>query len=59
MNNYEVVLNFFNAADKPVSASQIAKATGIEKKEVDKIMKQLKKEEKIASPKACYWEIKK
>lgn len=59
MDNYDVVVNFFNAADKPVSAGQIATATGVDRKEVDKIMKQLKKEEKIVSPKACYWEIKK
>ncbi|MCG9966721.1 Rrf2 family transcriptional regulator [Pelotomaculum terephthalicicum JT] len=59
MDNYELIVNFFKAADKPVSAGQIAAATGIEKKEVDKIMKKLKKEEKIASPKNCYWEIKK
>lgn len=59
MDNYELILKFFDEADKPVSASQIAAATGIDKKEVDKVMKKLKKEEKIASPKNCYWEIKK
>lgn len=59
MNNYEVILEFFKNAEKPVSAGQIATATGIDRKEVDKVMKELKKEEKIVSPKVCYWEIKK
>lgn len=58
MDNYEVVLDFFSKAEKPVSAGQIATATGIDRKEVDKIMTRLKKEEKIVSPKVCYWEIK-
>ena len=59
MDNYEVIVEFFNNADKPVSAGQIATATGIDRKEVDKVMGKLKKEEKIVSPKNCYWEIKK
>ena len=59
MDNYEVILDFFNKAEKPVSAGQIATATGIDRKEVDKVMTKLKKEEKIVSPKVCYWEIKK
>ena len=59
MDNYEIIVDFFNKAEKPVSAGQIAEATGIDRKEVDKVMKTLKKEEKIVSPKVCYWEIKK
>ena len=59
MENYQVIVDFFNKADKPVSAGQIATATGIDRKEVDKVMKTLKKEEIITSPKNCYWEIKK
>jgi DNA-binding IscR family transcriptional regulator len=58
MDNYDVILDFFGKADKPVSAGQIATATGIDRKEVDKVMAKLKKEEKIVSPKVCYWEIK-
>ncbi|NLK98461.1 hypothetical protein [Defluviitalea saccharophila] len=59
MDNYQAILDFFSNADKPVSAGQVAEATGIERKEVDKIMKKLKEEEKIVSPKRCYWELKK
>jgi len=59
MDNYEMIVEFFKNAEKPVSAGQIATATGIDRKEVDKVMTKLKKEEKIVSPKVCYWEIKK
>jgi hypothetical protein len=43
-------------AKKPVSAGEIAELSGLDKKEVEKAMKQLKAEEKIVSPKRCYWE---
>ncbi len=59
MDNYQVVLEFFKNAEKPVSAGEVATATGIDRKEVDKIMAKLKREEAIVSPKRCYWEIKK
>ncbi|MDD9149086.1 MULTISPECIES: MarR family transcriptional regulator [unclassified Sporolactobacillus] len=59
MENYEAVLKFFESADTPANAGKVAEATGIDKKEVNKVMTKLKKEEKIVSPKRCYWEIKK
>ncbi|MDF2606770.1 MAG: MarR family transcriptional regulator [Bacillales bacterium] len=59
MANYEDVLAFFGKTEVPVSAGQVATETGVDRKEVDKIMAQLKKEEKIISPKRCYWELKK
>ncbi|MGI6659364.1 MAG: MarR family transcriptional regulator [Dethiobacteraceae bacterium] len=59
MDSYEKVLDFFSKADKPVSAGEVAAATGVDRKEVDKVMKKLKKEEKIVSPKRCYWQINK
>ncbi|HWI51465.1 MAG TPA: MarR family transcriptional regulator [Symbiobacteriaceae bacterium] len=59
MDNFEVVLEYFKKAEKPVGAGQIAKDTGIDKKEVDKVMAKLKKEGLITSPKVCFWELKK
>jgi len=59
MDNYQVIIDFFSKSEKPVSAGQIATATGIDRKEVDKVMTKLKKEGVITSPKVCYWEIKK
>ena len=54
----EKVLAAMQAAGKAMSAGQIAEAAGLDKKEVDKAMKILKTEEKIVSPKRCYWEPK-
>jgi DNA-binding transcriptional regulator GbsR (MarR family) len=54
----EKILETMKAAGKPLKAGEIAKAAGLEKKEVDKAMKVLKKEGKIESPKVCYWQPK-
>ena len=59
MDNYNTVLDYFKNAEKPVKAGEVAAATGLEKKDVDKVMTKLKKESMIVSPKVCYWEIKK
>jgi Mn-dependent DtxR family transcriptional regulator len=42
-------------AGKPVRPGDIAEMTGIDKKEVSKIIQELKKEGKVLSPKRCYW----
>lgn len=55
----EKVLAAMVAAGKPVKAGEIAEATGLDRKEVDKAMNQLKKEGKIVSPVRCAWEPKK
>lgn len=54
----EKVLETLNTAGKPLKAGEIAAASGLDKKEVDKAMKVLKAEAKIVSPKRCYWEPK-
>lgn len=59
MNHYDVVLEFFKNASEPLNAGKIAEGTGVDRKEVDKIMKKLKEESVIVSPKRCYWEFKK
>jgi DNA-binding IscR family transcriptional regulator len=54
----EVVINSLKKAGKPMKSGEIAEATGIDKVEVDKVIKKLKKEEKISSPKNCYYEVR-
>ena len=44
------------AAGKALKAGEIAEAAGLDKKEVDKAMGELKKQGKITSPKVCFWE---
>jgi hypothetical protein len=59
MDNTELVLKTMQNAGKALKAGEVAEASGIEKNEVEKAMKILAKEEKIISPKRCFWEVKK
>ena len=54
----EKVLNAMKAAGKALKAGEIAEAAGLDKKDVDKVMKELKADGAIVSPKRCYWEPK-
>ncbi|ARM30226.1 MarR family transcriptional regulator [Prosthecochloris sp. HL-130-GSB] len=58
METREIVLEVLKKEGRAMSAGQIAEASGIDRKEVDKAMKQLKAEDAIVSPKRCYWEPK-
>lgn len=58
MDDTKKVLDAMKKAGEPVGAAKIAEITGMDKKEVDKAMNQLKKEDKIVSPKRCLWEPK-
>ncbi len=55
METTEKVLETMRAQGEPLNAGKIAELSGLDRKDVDKAMKQLKKEEKIVSPKRCYW----
>jgi Mn-dependent DtxR family transcriptional regulator len=50
------VLNAMKEAGKPVRPGDIAKALGVDSKEVSKACAELKKAGKIHSPKRCYYE---
>ncbi len=56
MSAKEQVLEAMKQAGKPVSAGEIEKATGLDRKEIDKAMKELKAENAIVSPVRCKWE---
>ncbi len=51
----EIVLEAMKKADKPVRPGDIAKATGLDSKEVSKIIKELRSEGRVYSPKRCYY----
>jgi len=55
----ESVLSAIKKAGVPVKVGELAETTGIDKKEVDKQIKELVKEGKVVSPKRCFYEIKK
>ncbi|MFO7669490.1 MAG: MarR family transcriptional regulator [Bacteroidales bacterium] len=58
MENKEKVLEAMKNAGEPLNAGKIVELTGLERKEVDKAMKQLKTEGSIVSPKVCFWQPK-
>ncbi|HHX00470.1 MAG TPA: transcriptional regulator [Acholeplasmataceae bacterium] len=58
MDNLEKVLEAMRNAGKPLTAGEVTELTGLDRKEVDKAFKELKKQEKIVSPIRCKWEPK-
>jgi hypothetical protein len=58
METKEVVLNVLKESPKPMKSAEIAIQAGIDKAVVDKAIQALKKEEKIISPKVCYYSAK-
>jgi len=59
MSEREAVLEVFRNATEPLNAKTVAEKSGLDKKVVDKVFTQLKKEELIVSPVRCKWELKK
>ena len=55
-DNKTTVLNEMKRIGKPVRPGDVAKSTGIDSKEVSKVIQDLKKEGKVHSPKRCFWE---
>ncbi|HDZ19420.1 hypothetical protein LCGC14_0828440 [marine sediment metagenome] len=58
MSNRESVLEAFKDSDKPLRPGEIAEKIGVESKEVSKIIKELREEGKVFSPKRCYYDLK-
>ena len=56
MDIKEQVLKVMNEAGKPVSAGEVEKLSGLDRKDIDKAFQALKKEESIVSPVRCKWE---
>ena len=58
METKALVFKTLKESEQPLKSGEIAVKAGIEKTEVDKILKMLKKEDKIVSPKVCYYTVK-
>ncbi len=58
MEATDKVIATMQEAGEPLNAGKIAELSGLDRKDVDKAMKTLKAEERIVSPKRCYWEPK-
>ena len=57
METKEIVLEAMKKAGVPINAGKLVELTGLDRKDVDKAMKQLKAEGAIVSPKVCYWQL--
>jgi DNA-binding transcriptional regulator GbsR (MarR family) len=58
MDTKDKVYSALKKASKPLRAGEISEITGIDKKEVEKAIKQLVKEEKAYSPIRCCYSAK-
>lgn len=57
MSALQKVLEVLKNSKEPLKAGDIAELSGLDKAEVDKAIKELKKEEKITSPKRCFYSV--
>ena len=51
----ELVLKVMKEAGKPVAAGEVATLSGLDRKVVDKVFADLKKDGSIVSPVRCKW----
>ena len=56
MELQDKILALIKQQGAPMTAGEVEKALKVDRKEVDKAFKQLKKEEAIVSPVRCKWE---
>lgn len=59
MDTSDAVLNALKSSPIAMKAGEISEKTGLDKKEVDKAIKNLTDKSIISSPKRCYYEFKK
>ncbi len=57
MSDSDKIIKAFQDAGKPLRPGEIAEKTGIDNKELTKILKGMKEEGKIYSPKKCFYDI--
>ncbi|HJE38358.1 MAG: transcriptional regulator [Candidatus Amulumruptor caecigallinarius] len=57
MEAKDKVLETMKAAGEPLNAGKIAELSGLDRKDVDKAMKELKAEGAITSPVRCKWTV--
>ncbi len=57
MEAKDAIIKAMEKSGKPMKGGEIAEASGVDKKEVDKLIKKLVAEGKIDSPQRCYYAI--
>ncbi|WAM31964.1 HTH domain-containing protein [Caldicellulosiruptor naganoensis] len=58
MDSKEIVLQALKSSDQPLKIQDIVEKTGLDRKEIEKAIKDLKNEGLIESPKRCYYQAK-
>jgi DNA-binding MarR family transcriptional regulator len=58
MESKEKVLQAMQQNSQSMSQGEIAEAAGIDKKDVEKVIKVLKDQDLIYSPKRCFYQVK-
>jgi predicted Zn-ribbon and HTH transcriptional regulator len=58
MSTEKAIIETLENADKPLKAGEIAELSGIDKKDIDKAIKVLKSEDKIFTPKRCFYAVR-
>ena len=58
MSEKDKILKIFKSSENPLRPGDIASETGIDSKEISKIIKELREEGKVYSPKRCYYALK-
>ena len=56
MNEKKIILDVMKKAGEPLNAGKVAELTGLDRKVVDKMFAEMKKEGSIISPVRCKWE---
>ncbi|MFZ4399071.1 MAG: MarR family transcriptional regulator [Bacteroidales bacterium] len=59
MENNQKIIETFKSAKKPLKAGELSELSGIDKKEVEKLIKKMTTEGLLYSPMRCYYDIKK
>ncbi|MEK7720217.1 MAG: MarR family transcriptional regulator [Bacteroidota bacterium] len=57
MESKEAIIKAMEKAGKPMKGGEIADASGVDKKEVDKLIKKLVAEGKVDSPIRCFYAL--
>ncbi len=58
MENTELIVKTLKNAGEPLRTGEIAEKAGLNKKDAEAAIKVLKQEEKIYSPKRCFYTVK-
>jgi uncharacterized membrane protein len=58
IDKIELIINILKNSGKPMKTAEISELIGLPKTDVSKIIAKLKKEDKIISPKRCFYEVK-